>query len=193
MFATPDGTIDQSLERRRAARRCELRSICEQEARLKQRVTQLVREADDDGDWQAAGCSSSAQWLAQLSSSDYRSAQRITATSSALRSLPALDRALSTGALSHDQVAAAAEFATPETDAQLARVALGKAPGDSRGDGRRLRRSAYESGCCDRAPRSTDASPSCPIGCHGFRIARAIVRSIQLRILRNALGGVTWR
>ena len=53
---------------------------------------------------------------------------RITRTSSALGRLPALDRALSTGALSLDQVAAAAEFATPETDAELARVALGKAP-----------------------------------------------------------------
>ena len=58
--------------------------------------TQIVREADDDGDWQAAGCSSSAQWLAQLSSSDHRTAVRITRTSSALRSLPALDHALST-------------------------------------------------------------------------------------------------
>ena len=71
-------------------RRCELRSLCEQEARIKQRVTQIVREADDDGDWQAAGCSSSAQWLAQVSSSDYRSAARITRTSGALRGLPAL-------------------------------------------------------------------------------------------------------
>jgi hypothetical protein len=128
MFATSDGTVDQLRERRREARRCELRSLCVQEARIKQRVTQLVREADDEGDWRAAGCSSSAQWLARLSSSDYRSAQRITATSGALRSLPALDQALGTGALSLDQVAAAAEFATPETDAELARVALGKAP-----------------------------------------------------------------
>ena len=130
MFATMDGTIDQGRERRRAARRCELRSLWEQEARIKQRVTQLVREADDDGDWQAAGCSSSAQWLAQLSSSDYRSAQRITRTSSALRSLPALDHALGTGALSLDQVAAAAAFATPASDAELARLAVGKPPSE---------------------------------------------------------------
>jgi hypothetical protein len=124
MFATVDGVVDQ----RREARRRELRSLCQQEARIKQRVMQLVREADDDGDWQAAGCSSSAQWLAQLSSSDHRAAQQITRTSAALRSLPALDHALGTGALSLDQVAAAAEFATPETDSELARVAVGKAP-----------------------------------------------------------------
>ena len=87
-----------------------------------------MREADDDGDWQAAGCSSSAQWLAQVCSSDHRNAERITRTSTALRSLPALDHALSTGALSLDQVAAAAEFATPGSDAELARLAVGKAP-----------------------------------------------------------------
>ena len=103
-------------------------SIFAEQARLAQRVTQIVREADDDDDWRAAGCSSSAQWLAQVSSSDHRSAVQITKTSVALRSLPALDHALSTGALTLDQVAAAAEFATPESDAELARVAVGKPP-----------------------------------------------------------------
>ena len=128
MFATLEGTVDQALERRREARRRELREICEREARDKQRVTELVREAEDDGDWRAAGCSSSAQWFAQVYRSDYRSALQITRTSAALRSLPALDQALSTGALTLDQVAAAAEFATPASDAELARIALGKAP-----------------------------------------------------------------
>jgi hypothetical protein len=130
MFATQDRATDLERERRRAARRCELLSLCEQEARIKQRVTEIVREADDEGDWSAAGCSSSAQWLAQISSSDFRSAARITRTSTALRSLPALDHALSTGILSLDQVAAAAEFATPSTDAELARIAVGKPPSD---------------------------------------------------------------
>ena len=129
MFVTLEGTVDQALERRREGRRREVRrDRCEQQARLAQRLTEIVREADDEGDWQAAGCSSSAQWLAQISSSDHRTAKRITHTSDALRDLPALDHALSTGALTLDQVAAAAEFATPESDAELARVALGKAP-----------------------------------------------------------------
>jgi hypothetical protein len=125
MFATLNGTIDQVRERRREARRHELVSLCEQDARIKQRITQIVREADDDGDWRAAGCSSSTQWLAQVCSSDHRTAARITRTSVALRSLPALDQALSTGALTLDQVAAAAEFATPESDAELATLSLG--------------------------------------------------------------------
>ena len=71
---------------------------------------------------------SSAQWLAQVSSSDHRTAARITRTSQALRELPELDQAMSTGALTLDQVAAAAEFATPASDAELARAAVGKAP-----------------------------------------------------------------
>ena len=53
---------------------------------------------------------------------------RFTTTASALRVLPALDEALAAGALSLDQVAAAVEFATPETDAELARVAVGQPP-----------------------------------------------------------------
>jgi hypothetical protein len=128
MFVTQDGTVDHALERRREARRCRLRELSEQEAQIKQEVTRIVREADDEDDWRAAGCSSSAQWLAQISKSDHRSAALITRTSSALRSLPALDHALSTGALTLDQVAAAAEYATPETDTELARVAVGKPP-----------------------------------------------------------------
>src|SRR5258708_27273310 len=127
MFATLEGTVDQALERERALDRRALVSIREQQARLAQQLTVIVRRADDRGDWEAAGCSSSAQWLAQISSSDYRTAQRITRTSDALRLLPALDHALGTGALNLDQVTAAAEVATPGTDAELARVAVGRA------------------------------------------------------------------
>jgi hypothetical protein len=69
MFAEAYRVVDEVRERRREARRLELRSLCVEEARIKQRATQLVREADDEGDWQAAGCSSSAAWLAQVLSS----------------------------------------------------------------------------------------------------------------------------
>ena len=90
MFAAFEGTVDQRLEREREARR----SSCGPSSSRKRAaaaVTEIVREAEDKGDWQAAGCSSSAQWLAQIASSDYRSAERITRTSDALRNLPALD------------------------------------------------------------------------------------------------------
>jgi hypothetical protein len=129
MFAiTEDEGLAQAGEIGRAARRRALVSIAGQQARLARRCTQLVRVADDHLDWQAAGCSSSAAWFAQLAGSDHRSAVRITQTSEALRELPALDEALGEGALSLDQVAAAVEFATPETDAELAMVAVGQAP-----------------------------------------------------------------
>ena len=130
MFAAADGTVDQALERRREVRRCRVRANRERVARLDQELTEIVREADDEGDWRSAGCSSSAQWVAQLCRSDHRTAERITSTGEALRALPAIDRAMSTGALTLDQAAAAAKHATPETDAEIARIAVGKAPSE---------------------------------------------------------------
>jgi Domain of unknown function (DUF222)/HNH endonuclease len=128
MFALGEWTVDQALEREREACRRRLGELSEQAARIDREVTRLVREADDRGDWKSAGCSSRAQWFAQVYRSDYRTAVRITDTSEALRDLPALDEALSTGALTLDQVVAAAEVATPESDAELARMAVGKMP-----------------------------------------------------------------
>jgi hypothetical protein len=138
MFGLVEEAVDQALERRRAARRRAWRVLCGQEARIAARKLQLVREADDERDWEAAGCSSSAAWVAQLSGSDYRTAVRITRTSDALRVLPALGRALGEGVLSLDQVAAAAQFATPASDAALVRVAVGKAPSEIGVAARRL-------------------------------------------------------
>jgi hypothetical protein len=130
MFGAQDEAIFEAGERGREARRLALVSHAAIRARLDQEDTQIVRAADDHGDWRAAGCSSSAAWLAQISNSDYRTAALLTKTSEALRALPALDQAMSTGALTLGQVAAAAEFATPESDAELARVAVGKAPSE---------------------------------------------------------------
>ena len=130
MFALQAGTVDQALELRREARRCRVRANRDLVARLDHELTEIVREAEDEGDWQSAGCSSGAQWVAQLSRSDYRTAERITSTGEALRGLPAIDRALSSGALTLDQAAAAAKHATPETDAAIARIAVGKAPSE---------------------------------------------------------------
>jgi HNH endonuclease len=128
MFGTADGTVDQALERRREARRCEVRAIVADQARAAQRLTEIARAAESEGDWRAAGCSSSAQWLAQVSSSDYRTAARITKLGAQLGNLPALDEALGNGSLTLDQVAAATPHATPETDAELARIAVGRPP-----------------------------------------------------------------
>src|ERR1700710_3256589 len=128
MFDTPEGTIDHARERRREARRVEARSICAQKARLDQRLTVISREAGAEGDWDAAGCTSGAQWLAQITSSEYRTAATLVDAGAALATLPALDSALSSGALNLDQVIAAIPYATPETDAHLARIGIGMAP-----------------------------------------------------------------
>jgi hypothetical protein len=138
MFGTAEGTIDHALERRRAARIREVLEHRAEDARRAHRMTQIVREAEDDGDPQAAGCSSGAQWLAQISNCDYRIAERITRTSDALRALPALDQTFSEGDLTLDQVATAASIATPESDAEIARVAIGKAPGQIAREARRI-------------------------------------------------------
>jgi Domain of unknown function (DUF222) len=128
MFGTSHGTIDWTLEREREAAEREVLSIREQRARLDQRLTQISRQAEERGYWKAAGCASVAQWLAQITSSEYGAALRITETAEALRKLPALDNALGSGELTLDQVAAAAPIATPESDAEIARIAVGKAP-----------------------------------------------------------------
>jgi len=138
MFETLDGALVQADEIGRQSRWRMLVSNCEQIARLTQQNTQIVRAADDAGDWRAAGCASSAEWYGRAAHSDHRAAARVTQTADALRALPALDEAMRTGVLSLDQVAAAAEFATPETDAELARVAVGKAPSAIGLAGRRL-------------------------------------------------------
>jgi hypothetical protein len=120
--------LETAVDEEREACLRELRELSELEARRAQRVTELVRAADARGDWRAAGYASSAAWFAWAYRSDHRNAVQVTRTAAALEDLPALDHALSTGALTLDQVAAAAEFATADTDAELARVAVGKAP-----------------------------------------------------------------
>src|SRR4051812_25307637 len=136
--ATTEGTIDQALARRRAARVREILEHRAEDARRAHRMTQIVREAEDDGDPQAAGCTSGAQWLAQISYSDYRTALRIVETAEALRDLPALDATFGSGELTLDQVAAAAPVATRESDAEIARVAVGKAPTQIAREARRI-------------------------------------------------------
>ena len=106
----------------------ELREMTVEGARREQRKTELVRLAGDREYWKLEGCSSLTQWLARITNTEFGNAKRVAVTSEALRALPALDEALSTGALTLDQVAAAAPFATRETDAEIARAAVGKAP-----------------------------------------------------------------
>ena len=94
---TLEGTVDQALERDARGVPARGASIAPSRRVVPQRAHGDRARGRRRGDWQAAGCSSSAQWLAQISSSDYRTAVRITRTSEALRDLPALDHALEHG------------------------------------------------------------------------------------------------
>jgi hypothetical protein len=64
MFETLDEAqaLVQADQIGRQARWRMLVSNCEQVARLTQQNTQIVRRADDAGDWRVAGCASIAEW-----------------------------------------------------------------------------------------------------------------------------------
>ena len=130
MFVETIESASGVLERVRAACFARLGELAVQEARIQAERMELQRAADLRGDWRAAGHSSSAQWMADASGSGYGTAARITRTNAALAGLPCLDEAFSAGTLTLDQVAAAAQFATPETDAELARIAVGQPPSE---------------------------------------------------------------
>ena len=74
----------------------ELREMTVEGARREQRKTEIVRLASDREYWKLEGCSSVTQWLARITNTEFGTAKRVAATSEALRSLPALDEALST-------------------------------------------------------------------------------------------------
>src|ERR1700712_2375073 len=128
MFDTPDETIDWAFTRECEAAEREEIAIRDAQAQLDQRRLTLSRRSEDRGYWKHAGCTSNAQWMAPLTSSDFRAARRTAELGETLRELPALYAALSAGELTLDQVAAATPFATPDTDAEIARIAVGKAP-----------------------------------------------------------------
>lgn len=97
MFDLVDEERSHPRESSDAALWSELGEIRDIEARNKHRVTEIVRMADDHKVWQRAGFPSLAQWFAQAFRCDHHSAQRVTETARALRDLPALAEAMSTG------------------------------------------------------------------------------------------------
>ena len=130
MFATSDDAIELPPQRVDAACWDRLGELAARAARDTHEVGELVRGAADRGDWKRAGFASLAQWFAQAYRCDYSTALRITRTALALRVLPELEGAMSRGELTLDQAVAATKLATPETDAELARIAVGKPPSE---------------------------------------------------------------
>jgi hypothetical protein len=130
MFATTDDAIEVPTQRVGDACWNRLGELAARAARDTHEVGELVRGAADREDWKRAGFSSIAQWFAQAYGCDHGTAVRITRTALALRVLPELDGAMSRGELTLDQAVAATKVATPETDAELARIAIGKPPSE---------------------------------------------------------------
>jgi Domain of unknown function (DUF222) len=127
MFVTSDDAIELPPQRVGDACWNRLGELAARAARDTHEVGELVRGAADREDWKRAGFASIAQWFAQAYGCDHGTAVRITRTALALRELPELDGAMSRGELTLDQAVAATKLATPETDAELARIAVGKA------------------------------------------------------------------
>lgn len=130
MFAAVAGTIDYELERVRSACWAEMREIAVRTARDAHRVMELAREGNARGDWKAAGFASHEAWIAEGCRTGHRTAKVVAETSEALAELPHLEEGVRTGELTLEQVAAAAPNARPETDAELARTAVGKRPSE---------------------------------------------------------------
>jgi Domain of unknown function (DUF222) len=130
MFATTEETVE--LPPKRVGDACwnRIGELAARAARDTHEIGELVRGAADRGDWKRAGFASIAQWFAQAYGCDHSTAMRITRTALALRELPELDGAMSRGELTLDQAVAATAVATPETDGELARIAVGKAPSE---------------------------------------------------------------
>lgn len=80
----------------------------------------LLVAADAEGDWVPDGATDMEAWLVARCGLLRRTARTWVATARSLDALPHLRAAFASGALSLDQVAPAARFVTPETDAEMA-------------------------------------------------------------------------
>lgn len=88
---------------------------------LEAELGSLVVAADTAGDWQTDGATSMAAWLVARCAWSPGHARDVMRVATALEKLPALRGALASGAVSWEQIRPATRFATPDTDAALAR------------------------------------------------------------------------
>lgn len=114
----------------------------------------VVAELERREAFREDGASDMARWLAARLSVSARTARSWVEVGRALESLPALAEAYTAGTLSWDQVRAAAEVATPETEAELAEYAQGRSAAQLEAMARRHRRLSAEEACSNHARRS---------------------------------------
>jgi Domain of unknown function (DUF222) len=90
---------------------------------------ELLAEADELQIWRDEGAKDMTQWVSAHFGVSHWTARRWIDSSHALRELPGVARALSSGRLSLVKTVELTRFATPETEAQLIRWALGVSAG----------------------------------------------------------------
>ena len=90
-------------------------------AAVQAELLDVVRAADLEEDWRVDGANDPVAWLMCLLRVSHRTAAEWVRVAAAFEHLPALREALADGRLCWDVVAPATVFATPDTDAELAR------------------------------------------------------------------------
>lgn len=105
---------------------------------------ELVAACDERRLFREDGATSMTAWLAARYRLTRRTAREWVRVAHALRGLPEIRRAYARGALSWDQLRPLTSFATPETDARLAREAPGRSAASLRREAERHRRVGRE-------------------------------------------------
>jgi Domain of unknown function (DUF222)/HNH endonuclease len=114
----------------------------------------VVAELDRREAFRDDGAADMPSWLTARLSISFRTARAWVEAARALESLPAIATAYTEGKLSWDGVRAAAEVATPETDAELADLAVGHSAAQLQAMARRHRRVSTEEAEDNHARRS---------------------------------------
>ncbi|CAN5583231.1 hypothetical protein BH24ACT4_BH24ACT4_03930 [soil metagenome] len=105
---------------------------------LQAELGRLVVAVDDAGDHLADGATDVAAWLVMTTGMNRRHGRETVRVAEALESLPELRALFASGAVSLDQIRPITRFATPETDAELARQLPGWSAGQAENLARRL-------------------------------------------------------
>lgn len=106
-----------------AALRAALDAHTAELARVQAAMIPTIAELERRGAWRDDGAASMESWLVATYNHSYARACELVRAARALDALPVLSEALSSGAVSFDAAAAAAQLATPTTDALLAEEA----------------------------------------------------------------------
>lgn len=110
------------------------------ECAVRAEFLRVASDIHESGSWRADGARDLAEWLAGKFPISPRHARELARVAEALRDLPAIAEAYAAGKLSWDQLRVLTRYATPATDAELARDAKGLSLRGIEAQARRARR-----------------------------------------------------